>query len=81
MTVWHAGNKAPSKEARPGNQAGATVLQRRHALDAKRRRRGSTTEEKWVKMHEQLARELNAADEGKGFDVLFYGDSILESTR
>ena len=61
--------------------AGATVLQRRHGLDTKRRRRGSTTEEKWVKMHEQLARELAAADEGEGFDVLFYGDSILESTR
>ena len=57
------------------------MLQRRHALDTKRRRRGGTIEEKWVKMHEQLARELNAADEGKGYDVLFYGDSILESTR
>ena len=32
-------------------------------------------------MHEKLSRELNAADEGKGYDVLFYGDSIFESTQ
>ena len=38
-------------------------------------------DEKWVKMHEQLSRELNAADERKGYDVLFYGDSIFESTQ
>ena len=55
--------------------------QLRQPLQAKRRHRGSTSNEKWVKLHEQLAREVNAADEDKGFDVLFYGDSILESTR
>ena len=56
-------------------------LQLRHLLQAKRRHRGSTSNEKWVKLHEQLAREVNFADEDKGYDVLFYGDSIFESTR
>ena len=55
--------------------------QLRRLLQAKRRHRGSTSNEKWVKLHEQLAREVNAADEDKGLDVLFYGDSIFESTR
>lgn len=57
------------------------MQQLRHLLQAKRRRRVGSSNEKWVKLHEQLAREVNAADDGKGYDVLFYGDSILESTR
>ena len=56
-------------------------MQHRRLVDSKRRRRGGTTEEKWIKMHELLAREVSAADEEKGYDVLFYGDSIFEATR
>jgi hypothetical protein len=55
--------------------------QHRHVETRKRRHRGHTMGEKWVKMHEQLSQELNAADERKGYDVLFYGDSIFESTQ
>ena len=70
----------PSFSAGEGSKR-ARGEQLRQPLQAKRRHRGSTSNEKWVKLHEQLAREVNAADEDKGFDVLFYGDSILESTR
>jgi hypothetical protein len=34
-----------------------------------------------VRQHEALVKEVEAADAGEGFDVLFFGDSILESTR
>ena len=48
---------------------------------ARQRRHGRGQDEKWLKHHLQLVQELELADQGEGFDVLFYGDSIMESTR
>jgi hypothetical protein len=65
-----------------GIQSTLRPQQHRHHVEARRRRRREdTTDEKWAKMHEKLSQELSVADEGRGYDVLFYGDSIFESTQ
>lgn len=60
-----------------GEGAGGRGLQQR----ARQRRRGRGQDEQWVRQHEALVREVEAADKEDGFDVLFFGDSIMESTR
>lgn len=53
----------------------------RSLLQRRRRRRGKGQDEAWLQHHQQLVKEVEEADKGSGFDVIFYGDSIMESTR
>ncbi|CAL8467129.1 g6665 [Coccomyxa elongata] len=53
----------------------------RSLLQRRRRRRGKGQDEAWLQHHHQLVKEVEEADKGSGFDVIFYGDSIMESTR
>lgn len=53
----------------------------RRLLQRRRRRRGKGQDEAWLQHHQQLVKEVEEADRKSGFDVLFYGDSIMESTR
>lgn len=53
----------------------------RSLLQRRRRRKGKGQDEAWLQHHQQLVKEVEEADKGSGFDVIFYGDSIMESTR
>jgi hypothetical protein len=57
-------------------------LRSRRLLERKRRRQGRGQDEAWLQLHQKLVGEVEAADKAStGFDVVFYGDSIIESTR
>ena len=44
-------------------------------------RRPRNVEQKWLDVHHRLAREVQSRDLNNGWDVIFYGDGIFESTR
>ena len=44
-------------------------------------RRPRNVEQKWLDVHHRLTREVQSRDLNNGWDVIFYGDGIFESTR
>ena len=47
----------------------------------RRQRHHSTVEDTWLTCHRQFVKELDEWDKQGGWDVLFYGDSIVEEWR
>lgn len=79
LTIFHSVDRHLSggKPFAGGEGLAGRGLQQR----ARQRRHGRGQDDKWLKHHLQLVQELEQANQGEGFDVLFYGDSIMESTR
>lgn len=47
----------------------------------RRQRHHSSVEDTWLTCHRQFVKELDEWDKEGGWDVLFYGDSIVEEWR
>ena len=47
----------------------------------RKKRHHNTVEDTWLTCHRQFVKELDEWDKQGGWDVLFYGDSIVEEWR
>ena len=84
-----AGILADQPEAMLGTRGYGTLIDRslsqawRRARQKtlRRQRHHSTVEDTWLTCHRQFVKELDEWDKQGGWDVLFYGDSIVEEWR
>ena len=53
----------------------------RQKMGGRKKRHHNTVEDTWLTCHRQFVKELEEWDKQGGWDVLFYGDSIVEEWR
>ena len=62
-----------------GTQSPCTCRPRQKG--GRKKRHHNTVEDTWLTCHRQFVKELDEWDKQGGWDVLFYGDSIVEEWR
>ncbi|EIE23771.1 SGNH hydrolase [Coccomyxa subellipsoidea C-169] len=79
----HGGIPSWFKGAADVNAHPATVLEGNRRMLRRQKQHHHSVEDEWLKVHRRYVEEMEAAESaaGRGWDVLFYGDSIMEEWR
>ncbi|KAK9905658.1 hypothetical protein WJX75_004011 [Coccomyxa subellipsoidea] len=79
----HGGIPGWFKGVVEGNAQPAAVLESNRRMLRRQKQHHHSVEDEWLKVHRRYVEEMEAAESatGRGWDVLFYGDSIMEEWR